>query len=69
MKRLFKTPVRGVIYSSDIQNMTGVKHKSAQKLLTKIRKHLNKPQRAYVTIQEFCWFTKLQEEFVREFLD
>ena len=69
MAPLHKIPRRGIIYSSDIQNITGFKPETAQKLLTKIRRHLKKPRRAYVTIREFCQFTTIGEEFVREYLD
>jgi hypothetical protein len=63
-----KLPARAVVYTADIVTITGLKPVSARKLLRKIRNALNKPQRSFVSIQEFCYCTGLEEEFVMEFI-
>lgn len=61
-------PSRIVIYPKDIEILTGRRPRTAQEILRRIKKHYNKRKFDLVTVQEFCEFMKMKEEFVREFL-
>jgi len=61
-------PNRIVIYAKDIMNITGRKERAARKLLARIRKKYKKKKGDLVSIDEFCEFTSLKKECVREFL-
>ena len=61
-------PNRIVIYAKDIMNITGHRERAARKLLAKIRKKYKKKAGEFISIDEFCEFTSLKEEKVREFL-
>jgi hypothetical protein len=59
-------PQRAVIHSRDVENITGYKTRTAQNLLQTIRKVLDKEKYQFVTVAEFCTFTGIDEETVRE---
>ena len=61
-------PNRIVIYAKDIMNITGRKERAARKLLARIRKKYKKKKGEFISIDEFCEFTSLKKESVREFL-
>lgn len=61
-------PNRIVIYAKDVMNITGRKERAARKLLAQIRKKYKKQKGAFISIDEFCEFTSLKKESVREFL-
>jgi hypothetical protein len=61
-------PTRVVIYVKDVSNITGLGPRAARKLLSKIRKQLNKPRAAFITIEEFASFTGIKEDLVRSSL-
>jgi hypothetical protein len=61
MKRL-------VIYPKDIEILTGRSERFGRKLLADIKEHLLKHRRQLVTIKEFCDYTGLKEEDVRQSL-
>ena len=63
-----KMPRRIVIYAKDVENITGRKTRAARKLLLRIREQNNKPKEAFVTVNEFCRYTGMCVEEVREFL-
>jgi hypothetical protein len=63
-----KMPKRIVIYAKDVENITGRKTRAARKLLHRIREKNNKQKDAFVTVKEFCLYTGIGEEEVREFL-
>ena len=63
-----KMPKRIVIYAKDVENITGRKIRAARKLLQRIREQNKKPKDAFVTVKEFCKFTGMCEDEVREFL-
>lgn len=63
-----KMPKRIVIYAKDVENITGRKIRAARKLLQRIRQQNKKPKDAFVTVKEFCKFTGMGEDEVREFL-
>jgi hypothetical protein len=49
-------------------NITGRKERAARKLLSKIRKKYNKVNGEFITIKEFCEYTKIDENLVSSFL-
>lgn len=57
-----------MIYSKDVELLTGKSSASARRLLQQIRKNLGKEETEYITIQEFCFFTGIPEELVLETL-
>ena len=61
-----KVPPRIVIYAKDVQNITGRKERTARYLLAQIRVHFGKKPTDYVTVKEFCEFTGLLEEDIRQ---
>ena len=63
-----KMPKRILIYAKDVENITGRKIRAARKLLQRIRQQNKKPKDAFVTVKEFCKFTGMGEDEVREFL-
>jgi len=63
-----KMPRRIVIYAKDVENITGRKTRAARKLLQRIREQNKKPNEAFVTVNEFCRYTGMCVEEVREFL-
>ncbi|RYE23102.1 MAG: hypothetical protein EOP51_11530 [Sphingobacteriales bacterium] len=63
-----KFPTRVVIHSKDVENITGYMPRTARNLLQKIKRLVGKPKRSLVTIREFCNYTGIDEELVREFL-
>lgn len=63
-----KIPERAVIYTQDVQNMTGLSRRSAERWLQTIRKALGKSRHQFVTFREFCAYTGIDEEVARQFL-
>lgn len=61
-------PTRIIIYPKDIVNITGRRDRTARKLLQKIRQALGKQTHEFITIKEFCLFTGINEELVKDFL-
>lgn len=64
MGRLYTERI--VIYPKDVENLIGKCERSASELLRQIRRALGKPRNAFVTLREFCYFTGMDEEEVRE---
>jgi hypothetical protein len=61
-------PKRAVIHSRDVENITGRKGRTAQRLLQKIRDYFGKQKFQFITVEEFCQFTGIDEAIVRAFL-
>lgn len=61
-------PVRIVVHSKDVENITGHMPRTARKLLQKIRQQAGKPKGALVTVKDFCSYTGIAEELVNGFL-
>lgn len=61
-------PKRVVIYVRDVRNITGRSESGARALLQKIREELGKKPNQCITIMEFCEYTGIEEETVREFM-
>jgi len=62
-----KVPARVVIYSQDVQNITGRKARAAQELLARIRIVFGKEKDGFVTVREFCMYTGIDEDLVKDF--
>ena len=61
-------PNRIVIYPKDVMNITGRRERTARKLLSRIRKKYNKAKGSFISLEEFCAFTGLNQEQVAKFL-
>jgi hypothetical protein len=63
-----KLPSRMVIYPRDVENITGLRPRSARRIIQNIRKAFGKLGHQVVTIQEFCMYLGIEEGLVRELL-
>ena len=61
-------PQRVVLYSKDVENITGMKSRTARRLLQKIKEQVGKTDLELVTVQDFCKITGIPEDVVRSFL-
>ena len=61
-------PQRVVLYSKDVENITGMKSRTARRLLQKIKEQVGKTDLELVTVQDFCKVTGIPEDVVRSFL-
>ncbi|HEY1113526.1 MAG TPA: hypothetical protein VGE66_08185 [Chitinophagaceae bacterium] len=59
-----KTVLRMVVYTKDVEIITGKSGRTARKLLTRVRKHWGKPPRSLVTVEEFCTYTGFDTDTV-----
>jgi hypothetical protein len=66
--KINKVPGRIVVYGRDVQNITGLKERSARYVLQRVRLAYGKAQGEYVTIEEFCAFTGIDEKLVKEYI-
>lgn len=55
---------RVCIYPKDVQRITGKSYRTSRLLLLGIKKHLNKQDYQFITIEEFCHYTGLKIELV-----
>lgn len=55
---------RACIYPKDIQSITGKSYRQSTRLFRKIKEDLNKTEKAFVSIEEFCHYTGLQYEHI-----
>jgi hypothetical protein len=62
------TMTRIVLYTKDIIIITGKSESSARRMMAEIRKKYHKEKGALVSVDDFCGYTGLQEEKVRELL-
>jgi ribosomal protein S3 len=63
-----KIPTRVVLYTRDIENITGRRGRTARQLLQKIRNALGKSKDEFITIKEFSLFTGIDEDLIKDFL-
>ena len=63
-----RIPDRLVIHTRDVANIMGLGERSAQRILTKLKKYCGRSKEEFVTVQEFCDFYGLEEEHVKPFL-
>ncbi|MDR0227592.1 MAG: hypothetical protein LBI72_00775 [Flavobacteriaceae bacterium] len=61
-----KVRMRMCLFPTDIMDLTGKSYKAVLVLMQNIRKTYNKPQKAFISIEEFCTYTGLNEEEVRQ---
>jgi len=61
-------PERITIYPKDIQRVTGRSERYGRILICKIKQHLNKQNHQFVTVEEFCEYTGLKMEHVRQYI-
>ncbi len=61
-------PARVVLYPKDVENITGRRGSTARKLIQKIREALGKSKDEFITIKEFSYFTGIDEELIKDFL-
>jgi hypothetical protein len=61
-------PLRIVIYSKDVMNITGCRRRTAQKLIAGIKAKGAKSRGGFVTVTEFCRHTGFSPEEVHPFL-
>lgn len=59
---------RLVIYAKDLMIITGRSKRTALRILERIRKRFNRPPRSMVTVHDFCAYSGIPEERVREIL-
>jgi hypothetical protein len=50
---------RLIIYTKDVQHLTGKGRTAAEKLIAAIKAKFNKPRAAPITVEEFCTHTGL----------
>lgn len=58
---------RVVVYPKDVENITGLKKSAASKLLQRIHVKFQKLPHQYVTIPEFCAYTGIDEQLVKDY--
>ncbi|MEP7375912.1 MAG: hypothetical protein ABI675_21125 [Chitinophagaceae bacterium] len=68
MAAIKKVPQRVVLYPRDVENITGRRDRTARRLLQKIREAFSKQPHEFITVKEFCVFTGIDEELVKDFL-
>ncbi len=59
---------RMCIYPKDVQRITGFTERFGRKLLSKIKKSLNKEPHHFISVDEFCSYTGLGKDEVLQYL-
>ncbi|WP_440649836.1 hypothetical protein [Chitinophaga sp. 22620] len=59
-------PERIVIYTKDVEVILGKSERSARNFLRMIKRALKKSDRQFVTLAEFCYFTGISVDEVKE---
>jgi hypothetical protein len=60
---------RAVIYSKDIEVITGRSGRYARKIMTRMRRHLGKQRHQLVSLGEFCTYMGLPEDEIAQYLN
>jgi hypothetical protein len=63
-----KIPHRIIIYSKDIENITGRNSRTARRFIKNIRLATGKTNQQPITIYDFCIYTGMDEELVKDYL-
>ena len=63
-QQFMRTPNRIIICAKDIQMITGKCERTARRIIAKIRMNYNKPEHAFITLDEFCAYCGLKREDV-----
>lgn len=50
------------IYPKDIQRITGKSYRQSTRLLSKMKSELNKKPNEFLTIEDFCTYTRIKYE-------
>ena len=56
---------RILIYPKDVMKITGKTHRTAQRLMARMKKYYGKQ---LITIREYCQYSNLEESYVRRHL-
>ncbi|PKR80734.1 hypothetical protein CW751_08155 [Brumimicrobium salinarum] len=56
------------IYPKDIQRITGRSERYGRRLLERIKDHLDKERHQFITIDEFCDYSGIKREDIKEYL-
>ncbi|MET6999498.1 hypothetical protein [Chitinophaga defluvii] len=59
---------RAVVYSKDVEILTGYKGRTARRLLQKIREKHGKKRGGFVTVAEFCEYTGFDANLLYEIM-
>lgn len=59
---------RMCVYPKDVQLITGKSERYGRKLLKQIKAELKKDKHHFVSIEEFCQYTGLAQEEVKQYL-
>ncbi|WP_317900015.1 hypothetical protein [Aurantibacillus circumpalustris] len=57
------------IYPKDVMRITGKGEKYSRNYLEKIREKLQKEEHQFISVEEFCDYTGLKSEQVRQFMN
>jgi len=63
-----KIPLRIVLHTKDITNITGRSHRMCRKMLQHVKDVFGKTKKQLVTVKEFCFVFGLSEEHINNFL-
>ena len=63
-----RIPIRVVVHSKDVENITGLMPRTARKLLQSIRLAFGKPKGALISVRDFCAYTGIDEDLITDFL-
>lgn len=59
---------RKIIYPCDVQRITGRTDRYGRLYLKRIKKHFNKENHQFVTVEEFCEYSGMKIEEIAEYL-
>jgi len=59
---------RVCIYPKDIQRITGKSYRQSNRIFNKIKEEYSKPKNSLVSIEEFCQFTGLKFELIKDLI-
>ena len=66
MEKGIRKTTRVVIYTKDIEVITGLKPGAARRLYLRIKNHYQKTNKQVVTTDEFCQFLGIKEESIQQ---
>jgi hypothetical protein len=59
---------RMIIYTKDVQRITGKSDRYARKIMTAIKKKFGKEKHQLVSVREFCEYMNLEDDEVLKYL-
>jgi cytochrome oxidase assembly protein ShyY1 len=63
-----RIPPRSIVYPKDVENITGLADRTARNVIQNVRKAFGKQKHQFITIREFCAYTGIDEDLVREYM-